>query len=544
VEHARAGLIHFTVGVRCRCAIIRSARSNVRTPAHLSALIPSLGRYQIQAQIGRGAMGTVYRALDPVLERPVAIKTLNPDLAPETIAEMKARFVREAKSAGRLNHPNIVTVYDADVAGELAYIAMEYLEGQSLQQMLQAGTPLAFDSIADIVAQVAEGLDYAGRFGIVHRDIKPANIMVSPAGLAKITDFGLARVPSSSMTQAGSVLGSPKYMSPEQVQEQPVDPRADIFSLGAVLYELLVGKTPFETPGMDLLSLMDRIVKEPVPKASEQRPGIPAEMDAIIERALAKDPAARFQRAGEFARRLRELTTATAGTPFALDAEPSGDNPAAQTSLSKLLADLEAFSRGRAQSAEAANELSLQLRKAFHYLEELVRQVIQANPPFAVKLDLIYLGALPAAYLSQGRVDTSSRMLGDAEVVDCLNFTYRMQAQRKARIALKRGEARLLRSRLEQAGLRFDSREVADAAGRVGFEAFLIDVDLNASAALRADYEQHMVEITCQNVGVLGPAKYRLPSAEFDEAIWEFGQLLLGLPSRFAGLRLPAGKSA
>ena len=276
-------------------------------------MMPSaLGRYQVQSELGRGAMGTVYRALDPVLERTVAIKTLNPDLPDDVVAEMKARFVREAKSAGRLNHPNIVTIYDVDVAGEVAFIAMEYLEGQSLRQLLDSGAALSFDAIADIAAQVAEALDYAGRFGIVHRDTKPANIMVSSAGYAKLTDFGLAYVPSSQMTQKGDIIGSPKYMSPEQVQERPVDSRADLFALGVVLYEMLVRKTPFERPGITVFGLMEAVVKEPAPSATQQNPAIPAAFDTILARALAKNPKDRFQNGREFAEALRRVMTPAA----------------------------------------------------------------------------------------------------------------------------------------------------------------------------------------------------------------------------------------
>jgi len=494
----------------------------------------TLGRYQIQSELGRGGMGTVYRALDPVLERTVAIKTLNPDLPEDVVAEMKARFVREAKSAGRLNHPNIVTIYDVDVAGEVAFIAMEYLEGKSLRQLLDSGAPLSFDAIADIAAQVAEALDYAGRFGIVHRDTKPANIMVSANGFAKLTDFGLAYVPSSQMTQKGDILGSPKYMSPEQVQEQPVDSRADLFALGIVLYEMLVHKTPFERPGITVFGLMEAVVKEPVPSVTQQNPAVPAAFETILSRALAKNPKDRFQSGREFAEALRRVMTPAAAAQ--IGDEPSvGDDRAAQAQLSQLLSDLETSSR-----QPSPETLSASVRQGFHYLEALVDRVVQAQPGFAVHLDVAYLGRLPAAVLGQGAVECRNRMVGDKEVVESVTLTYRMNAGKKARVALNVEEARLLKAQLAQAQLKFDSREIRDPSGAVAGEAFVVDVDLMANAVLSPDYEAQEVEIDCLNVGVPGPARYRLRSDEFDEVIWEFGQLLLGFPSRFAGLRLPA----
>jgi len=270
--------------------------------------LETLGRYRILAELGRGAMGTVYRALDPLIEREVAIKTLSAALPEDALAEVRERFLREAKSAGRLNHPNIVTVYDVGEHEGLAYIAMELLEGQSLQKILKHGERLAFDTVADIAAQVAEGLDHAQRYAIVHRDVKPANIMVAATGHTKLTDFGVAYVPSSTMTQAGTALGSPKYMAPEQVIGLPVDPRADVFSLGVVLYEMLVGKTPFERTGdTTIFALMDRIARSQHQPVTEINREIPAAFDEILRRALAKRSEDRYQRAGEMANDLRRL---------------------------------------------------------------------------------------------------------------------------------------------------------------------------------------------------------------------------------------------
>src|SRR5258706_1785835 len=168
-----------------------------------SVIKKTLGRYKILGELGRGAMGAVYRAVDPLIEREVAIKTLLPDLPAEVMEGVRERFLREARSAGRLNHPNIVTIHDVGVQDGVAYIAMELLEGQSLQQMMKSGDRLSYSSAADLVAQVADALDYAQRFSIVHRDVKPANIMLDSHGRAKLTDFGVARLPSSEMTQTG-----------------------------------------------------------------------------------------------------------------------------------------------------------------------------------------------------------------------------------------------------------------------------------------------------------------------------------------------------
>src|SRR3981189_1945099 len=192
-----------------------------------------LGRYRILGELGRGAMGTVYRAVDLVIEREVAVKTLLPDLHEDVVDEVRIRFLREARSAGRLSHPTIVTIFDVGQEGDTAYIAMELLEGRSLHQMLKDPERIPFHTAADIIAQVAEALEHAHKFSIVHRDVKPATVGVSPSGRAKLTDFGVAYVPASNVTQTGSALGSPRYMAPHEVLCQPVGSAPHPFLLGA-----------------------------------------------------------------------------------------------------------------------------------------------------------------------------------------------------------------------------------------------------------------------------------------------------------------------
>jgi serine/threonine-protein kinase len=264
-----------------------------------------LGRFEVLAEIGRGAMGIVYKAKDPMLERAVAIKTINMGLDRDGAEMYEKRFYQEARAAGGLNHPNIVTVYDIGKTDTECYMAMEYIEGAELRTLLLPGKPLPVPRALSIAAQVAEGLAYAHERGVVHRDIKPANIMVPDNGAVKITDFGIARMRSSSVqTQTGMMMGSPKYMSPEQVIGKRADHRTDIFSLGVILYEMLTGATPFT--GESVNAVMYQIVNFVPPAPSAINPVSPAALDAIIAAMLAKSLEERYQSAAEVARGLRE----------------------------------------------------------------------------------------------------------------------------------------------------------------------------------------------------------------------------------------------
>jgi serine/threonine protein kinase len=265
-----------------------------------------LGRYEVVAELGKGAMGVVYRANDPMLNRMVAIKTINTEEAGhEGMAEYEARFYTEAKAAGGLNHPNIIIIYDIGKSGHLVYMAMEYIEGRELRDMLADGKPIPVAQAVDIAAQVGEGLAYAHQHQVVHRDIKPANIMITPDGRAKIADFGIARMRSSeTRTQTGIILGSPKYISPEQVVGKRADHRSDIFSLGVILYESITGSTPFNGEGLS--ALMYQITNHDPAPPSSSNSQVPVMLDYIVAKVLAKAPEARYQSAADFANDLRE----------------------------------------------------------------------------------------------------------------------------------------------------------------------------------------------------------------------------------------------
>jgi serine/threonine-protein kinase len=266
-----------------------------------------LGRYVLEREIGRGAMGTVYLGRDTAINRQVAIKAipLAAEFSDGELVEARSRFFREAETAGRLNHPNIVTIYDVGEERGLAYIAMEYLKGRHLSDFAAPSTLMDARKVLEIVAQAAEALGFAHKQQVVHRDIKPANLMYDAGtNVLKITDFGIARLTGAGNTRTGIVLGTPSFMSPEQLEGRTVTGHSDLFSLGVSLFQLLTGQLPFVADSMT--GLMQQIAEAPHPPLRAYRPDLPECVDRVIDRALAKNPESRFDSGGQMAAALEE----------------------------------------------------------------------------------------------------------------------------------------------------------------------------------------------------------------------------------------------
>jgi eukaryotic-like serine/threonine-protein kinase len=286
-----------------------AAASNVPPPAASAetGAPQRLGRYQLEREIGRGAMGTVYLGRDMAINRLVAIKAipLATEFSESELAEARSRFFREAETAGRLNHPNIVTIYDVGEERGLAYIAMEYLKGRHLSDYASSETLLEPRKVLELIARTAGALGFAHKQQVVHRDIKPANIMYDPnADVLKITDFGIARLTGTGTTRTGIVLGTPSFMSPEQLEGRTVTGHSDLFSLGVSLFQLLTGHLPFTADSMT--GLMQQIAEAPHPPLRAYRPDLPACVESIIDRALAKTPEARFETGAQMAAALED----------------------------------------------------------------------------------------------------------------------------------------------------------------------------------------------------------------------------------------------
>ncbi|MBW2002031.1 MAG: protein kinase [Deltaproteobacteria bacterium] len=277
--------------------------------------IKTIGRYQIVKQLGKGSMGAVYLGKDPYIERHVAIKVyrLPNDTAPEKIEAYKKRFFVEAQSAGRLMHPNIVTIYDAALQQDFCYITMEYIDGSTLERFCKPDNLLPIERVLKIIFNVCKGLEYAHQHEVIHRDIKPSNIILSLSSQVKITDFSIAYIKRGQSTVVKGLFGSPSYMSPEQVKEESITERNDIFSLGSVLYELLTGKKAFE--GENEYSIMFKIVNNDPPSILELKPELPTIFGDICNKALAKDPSQRYQCSMDFAYDLRLALRSLKETP-------------------------------------------------------------------------------------------------------------------------------------------------------------------------------------------------------------------------------------
>ena len=316
-----------------------------------------IGRYQILERVGRGGMGVLLRGIDPVLDREVAIKLMLLDFS-EDADQMRPRFYREARAAAKLQHPNIVTVFEFAEDGNTPYIVMEFLRGQSLQARMNSPLPLSLDEKLNVIAQLCTALNYAHEQGVVHRDIKPANIFLLPDGSVKLLDFGVAKLATSTLTRQGDVLGSASYMSPEQVSGGAVDGRSDIFSTGVVLYELLANRKPFHAD--TLTAQVVKLLREDPPSLDEVAPGLPPHLVGTVKKALAKEPNVRFQTAGELAKELqwiRQNLQSSNQAALALD-ETRFATP---TQLAELQKHLD---RDRLEAQSGGSSSSVQSRSA------------------------------------------------------------------------------------------------------------------------------------------------------------------------------------
>jgi len=279
-----------------------------------TSVVRTIGRYHVLDELGRGGMGIVYRGFDPVIGRTIALKTIGFGSDDDEARKLRERLRREASAAGTLTHQNIVTIYDVLEDGGITAVAMELVEGQTLAALVSQQGPLPLDRAIEIFEQICSALDYAGSKGIVHRDIKPANIVMSPDGRPKVMDFGIARMAVSGLTQTGTILGSPSYMSPEQVRGLTLDPRSDLFSAAAVFYEMITGERAFG--GDDVATTMYRIVNEPPRGVEQLNSTINSAVAGVLQRALAKSPSDRYQTGAELAGELKRALGASISGGF------------------------------------------------------------------------------------------------------------------------------------------------------------------------------------------------------------------------------------
>jgi tRNA A-37 threonylcarbamoyl transferase component Bud32/tetratricopeptide (TPR) repeat protein len=413
-----------------------------------SSSVDSIGKYRVQKVIGRGSMGTVYEALDPVFQRKVALKTVAPR---ETDGpELKARFVREAQAAGRLRHRNIVTVYDVGEENGQPYIAMELVEGVDLEKVIQEKRPLPVEWKIDVLRQICEGLAHAHGNGIVHCDVKPANVRVSAEGEVKIVDFGIALLQSS--THAGHHAGTPHYMAPEQVEGKAVDLRADIFSVGAIAYELLAYRKPFEAES--LTGVMSKIVHDGLAPDARALPGADYPgLPRVVLKALAKDPAERYQSLEQMRDALEALVRQAAPRLLARERD-AGPRPPAAEEAARLAADVE--------RARAAGQLqkALQLCARLRELDPAGGERLAAEIEAAIHgQELEQIAAMALSYAADGELDLAFKIAAKMERLspgsprhrELKSYLAEERARRTADLLIATAQEHLVLGNLEEA---------------------------------------------------------------------------------------------
>jgi hypothetical protein len=456
---------------------------------------------------------------------------------------------------------------------------MELLKGHSLLEVLKHPQRLAFATIANVIAQVADALEMAQQHNIVHRDVKPANIMVDNAGRVKLTDFGVAYVPASTITGNGTALGSPRYMSPEQVTGAPIDPRSDIFSLGVVLYELLTKRTPFEHEGdTTIFALMNRIASTRHPPVREVDPSVPAPFEHIVDRALAKKPAERYSRAGEMARDLRDyrnVQPSSSTARLALAGEPSGGHSSgvrADAVRSQLINDLdkfveqydrveqerlqqeeaqqrkkeeqmrrwgeeqarerEAFERSRQNPAAAAGgELDTAMRAALQSLTGLAQQLNSVRPAAARPYEFIYLGRLPKVSISEAAVESQPRTLqGQGQTLtERILMRFRITPKPAATVTLVGDDIERCEQYLKLLKVPYTQRALPQhGAGKAIRAEISVTGSLPCEIDMKPDYAANKVAIELTNVRRLGRVAYQLAPRAFSEAVGHLAHYLLG----------------